>query len=54
MGRSVIMLCAAAGATVGGFVPDLWGGSSMSLASLAFAGIGGVAGIWFGARISSI
>jgi hypothetical protein len=54
MGRSVIGLCAIVGSTVGSFVPELWGGSSLSLSSVVFACMGGVAGIWFGARLSDI
>ena len=52
MERSVISLCALAGGTIGSFVPELWGGSAMSLGSVLFALIGGVAGVYFGARVS--
>jgi len=52
VGRSVIGMCSLVGATVGSFVPDLWGSSQMSLSSLLFAAIGGIAGVFFGARIS--
>ena len=54
MGRSVIGLCAAFGLTVGGFVPELWGAGSFSLSSLAFGVIGGIGGVWLGARLSSL
>jgi hypothetical protein len=54
MGRSVIGLCAVAGSTIGSFVPDLWGGSSMSLSSLFFTLVGGIAGVWLGARLSAV
>jgi hypothetical protein len=52
MGRSVIGLCAVAGTALGGFVPDLWGGSTLSAASLLFSALGGIAGIWAGVRLS--
>lgn len=52
MGRSVIGLCALAGTTLGGFLPDLWGGSDISLTSVLTAGIGGIAGVFLGARLS--
>jgi hypothetical protein len=52
MGRSIIGFCAFVGSTGGSFAPELWGASSFSLASVVFAFIGGVAGIWFGARLS--
>jgi hypothetical protein len=54
MGRSVIGLCAVVGSTVGSFVPELWGSSSMSLSSLFFAALGGLAGVWLGARLSAV
>jgi hypothetical protein len=54
MGRSVIGLCATAGLTIGSFVPELWGASSISLVSLAFGVLGGVGGVWAGARLSGI
>jgi hypothetical protein len=54
MGRSVIGLTAFVGMTVGGFAPELWGGSSMSLGSVLFAVLGGVVGVWFGARLARI
>ena len=52
MGRSVIGICALIGMTIGGFVPDLWGASGLSLAALVFSAAGGVAGVWVGARLS--
>jgi hypothetical protein len=54
VGRSVIGFCAFLGLSAGSFAPSLWGGSSMSLASILFGVIGGVAGVWLGARISNI
>jgi hypothetical protein len=54
MGRSVIGLCAIAGTVIGGFVPELWGGSSLSAASLVFSALGGLAGVWAGVRLSDI
>jgi hypothetical protein len=51
--RSVIGLCAVVGGTLGGFVPGLWGSSGMSVASLLFAALGGVAGVLLGARLAA-
>jgi hypothetical protein len=46
-------MCAGFGMLVGGYLPVvLWHASDFSLSSLLFGGIGGVAGVWFGARIS--
>jgi hypothetical protein len=52
--RSVIGLCATFGTVAGGYVPSLWGGSSLSLASLVFAALGGVAGVGLGVRLSGV
>jgi hypothetical protein len=52
MGRSVIGLCMGFGGIVGGYVPVLWGASSLSLQSFLFGAIGAVAGLWLGVRIS--
>jgi hypothetical protein len=49
--RSAIGLCATIGTFVGGYLPSLWGGSSLSLASLFSGLLGGVAGIWLGVRL---
>ena len=54
MGKSVIGLCAGFGTIVGGYVPVLWGASSFSVLSLVFGFTGGVAGVWFGVRVSEI
>ena len=51
--RSVIGLCATFGMFAGGYVPELWGSSSLSLVSLLFGALGGVAGIWLGMRLSA-
>ncbi len=52
MGRSAIAMCATFGMLIGGFVPTMWGASSLGLQSLLFSGVGGVAGIWAGLRIA--
>ena len=52
VGRSVIGLCAVVGLTVGGYIPVLWGASAFGLTSLLFGAIGGIAGVWVGARLS--
>ena len=54
MGRSVIGLCMFAGSLIGGYVPEIWGAGSFSVSSLLFGAIGGIAGVWFGARISEV
>ena len=42
------------GMTVGGFVPELWGSSSLSVASVVFGLLGGVAGVWLAARVADV
>ena len=54
MERSLIGLFALVGGTVGSFAPALWGGSSLSIASVVFGLLGGIAGVWFGARVSGL
>ena len=53
MDRRVIWLCFFLGSTVGGFVPEAWGGSAFGGMSLLLGVAGGVAGLWFGARLVS-
>jgi hypothetical protein len=54
MGRRMIGLCAVFGSFVGGYVPTLWGASSLGLESLLFGTLGGIAGVWLGVRVSDI
>jgi hypothetical protein len=54
VGRSVIGACAFFGLIAGGYLPDLWGASSFSLASILFSALGGIAGVWIGVRLSDI
>jgi hypothetical protein len=41
------------GSTVGGLIPEVWGDSAFGGMSLLFGLLGGVAGIWLGARLTS-
>jgi hypothetical protein len=52
MGRSLIGICATFGLFIGGYVPELWGASAFSLTSVLFSGLGGIAGVWLGVRLS--
>jgi hypothetical protein len=51
--RGTIWMCATMGTLVGGFVPALWGGSQLGVASLLFAALGGFAGVWAGVRLTT-
>jgi hypothetical protein len=52
MDRRVVWLSIAVGMTVGGLLPEVWGGSALGVASLALGTIGGVAGLWFAAKLT--
>jgi hypothetical protein len=52
MERSMVWLFVGVGMIVGGFVPVLWGGSALGLASLVFGSLGGVAGLWLATKLT--
>lgn len=45
----MIWIFVGVGSTVGGFLPEVWGGSALGVASLALGCLGGLAGLWFAA-----
>lgn len=51
--RGVIMVSVLVGSTVGGFVPSLWGAGMLSVAGVLFSIVGGIAGIWVGAKVGA-
>ena len=48
--RAIILAGAIIGSTIGGFVPGLWGGSALSLGGVICSTLGGILGIWAGAK----
>ena len=52
MDNRVVWIFVGVGMTVGGFVPLVWGGSALGLASLALGSLGGVAGLWLAAKLT--
>lgn len=44
--RSLYLLGAAVGGTIGGFVPSIWGGSDFGGWSILLSTVGGLLGIW--------
>ena len=40
------------GSIIGGFIPDLWGAELFSYSSVLLSGVGGLAGLWLGYRMS--
>jgi hypothetical protein len=51
VGRGVIGMCVLLGGIVGGYVPVLWGASSLGAQSLLFGALGSIVGVFVGARI---
>jgi uncharacterized membrane protein YeaQ/YmgE (transglycosylase-associated protein family) len=52
MDRRLLWICLAVGSTVGGLLPETWGGSAFGLASLLLSALGAAAGVWVAARLS--
>jgi hypothetical protein len=50
--RKLIGFFAIVGGTAGSLLPTLWGGSALGLGSILFGVLGGVAGIFVGARLA--
>jgi hypothetical protein len=50
--RRIVWLFVGVGMTVGGLLPEAWGGSALGVASLAFGTLGGVAGLWLAAKLT--
>jgi uncharacterized membrane protein YeaQ/YmgE (transglycosylase-associated protein family) len=50
--KTLIMIGMVVGSTAGSFLPALWGGGLLSLASVLLGGVGGVAGIWIAYRMT--
>ena len=53
MDKRVIWLCVFGGSTLGGLLPEAWGGSALGGMSLLFGLLGGIAGLWVGVRLAS-
>jgi hypothetical protein len=51
--RGVMMIAVLVGSTLGGFVPNLWGGSALSVSGVVFSLLGGIAGIWAGVKANA-
>jgi hypothetical protein len=48
----VIWIFVGVGMTVGGLLPEAWGGSALGFASLVFGSLGGVAGLWLALKLT--
>jgi hypothetical protein len=52
MDRRIVWIFVGVGSTVGGLLPEMWGGSALGVASLALGCVGGVAGLWLAAKLA--
>jgi hypothetical protein len=52
MDRRIVWLFVGVGMTVGGLLPEAWGGSALGVASLALGSLGGVAGLWLAVKLT--
>ena len=53
MNKTLITICMGIGSTAGAFAPQLWGDRDLfSLASILLTFVGGIIGIWVGAKLS--
>jgi hypothetical protein len=50
--RRVMWIFVLVGSTIGGLAPMVWGGSTLGLASLALACLGGIAGVWCAVKLT--
>ena len=50
--RRVVWIFVGVGMTVGGLLPQIWGGSALGVASLALGSLGGLAGLWLAVRVT--
>ncbi|HUO50124.1 MAG TPA: hypothetical protein VMU25_00950 [Candidatus Paceibacterota bacterium] len=50
--RPLVWIGAFVGSTVGSMIPSLWGAGFLSFSSILLSGIGAIAGIYFGFKIS--
>lgn len=51
--RHFIWIGVLVGGTVGGWIPTLWGAGAFSIAGIIGSTIGGLVGIYFGAKIAN-
>ena len=51
MDKRIIWILVGVGMTLGGLLPEVWGGSALGVAALALASLGGVAALWLAVRL---
>src|SRR5260370_6113862 len=50
--RSSIWIGIFIGSTIGGLIPELWGGDMLSYSGVLLSGVGAFVGLWLGSRAS--
>jgi predicted MFS family arabinose efflux permease len=50
--RSAIWIGIFIGSTIGGLIPELWGGDMLSYSGVLLSAVGAYAGLWLGSRAS--
>ena len=50
--KTLIWIGLFVGSTIGGYIPVLWGASMLSLSSVLLGGVGGIAGVWVGWKLT--
>jgi hypothetical protein len=50
--KSLVMIGAVVGLSIGSYVPLLWGASVFSLSSVLLGAVGGLLGVWIGYKAS--
>jgi hypothetical protein len=50
--KSIIMFGMIVGSTIGGFIPNLWGDSFLSMPSVFLTAVGGICGIWLAYKLT--
>ena len=50
--RPLIWIGMFVGSTIGGLIPDLWGAGFLSFSGILLSGVGGIAGIYIGFKLS--
>ena len=51
MDKRIIWILVGVGMTLGGLLPEVWGGSALGVAALALASLGGIAALWLAVRL---
>lgn len=50
--QSAIWIGIFVGSTIGGLIPELWGGDMISYSGVLLSGVGAFVGLWLGSRAS--